>query len=145
MRPSHLVAVIVVILSLIGVLGAGVASAAPANAPNAQTIVLSCAPNDFGINTATAIVTENNGSWSPGHVVAINGEPAKVTGIPVEFQGTVMDSSGAVVETFDQVKPGNRRGITNTLQCAWTETFTYDQGNSGAVTITVTLFMAPRS
>jgi hypothetical protein len=56
-----------------------------------------------------------------------------------------MDSTGAVIDTFDQVKPGNRNGITDTLQCTETESFTDEQGSPRTLTLTVTLFIAPRS
>ncbi len=120
-------------------------SAAPSNAPSAQTLLLSCDPNDHGIDTITAIVIENDGSWSPGHIVAINGDPTKKMGIPVAFQGTVTDSSGAVVAEFLEVKPGNRNGIGDTLQCTETESFTDDQDTTFTLTLTVTLFIAPRA
>ncbi len=122
----------------------GMASAAPANAPKAFYVNLECAPNAAGIDTITAIVMDNRGSWSPGHIVAINGDPAKMTGISLEFQGTVTDSNGNVVASFDQIKPGNRRGVQDTLQCAETESFVDDQGNAFTVTNTITLFIAPR-
>lgn len=132
------------ILAILAALSFGVASAAPVNAPNAQNIDLSCAANDAGIDTVTAVVIDNSGSWSPGHIVAINGEAVNMMGIPVEFQGIVTDSSGNVVATFDEVKPGKRNGISDTLQCTETESFTDDQGNSLTVTLTVGLFIAPR-
>ena len=122
----------------------GIASAAPGNAPNAQIIDLPCAANDLGIDIVTVIVMDNSGSWSPGHIVAINGEPASGIGIPLEFQVTLTDSDGVVHESFDQVKPGNRNGITNTIQCTETESFTDDQGTDFTVTNVITVFIAPR-
>jgi hypothetical protein len=144
MHRKYLLTVLVVILTLLGTLGAGVASAASLNPPFAQTIELSCAPNDYGIDNITAIVMENSGSWSPGHIVAIDGVPKNMTGIPLAFHVILTDSSGAVVATFDEVKPGHRNGITNPLQCSFVESFTDEQGNDFTVTNTVTVFIAPR-
>lgn len=132
------------ILAMLAALSVSFVSAAPANAPKAQTLTLSCAANDQGIDTVTAIVMENDGAWSAGHIVGINGEPAKMTAIPVEFSGTLADSSGNVVYSFDQVKPGERNGITDTLQCTETESVTDEQGNTFNLSLTVWLFMAPR-
>lgn len=134
----------VMILSLLATLSLSGASAAPVNAPSAQNMTLSCAANDLGIDTITAIVMDNGGEWSAGHIVAINGELAKMTGIPLELHGTVTDSSGNVVASFDQVKPGKRNGISDTLQCTETESFTDDQGNTLNLSLTVGLFVAPR-
>ena len=107
--------------------------------------MLSCDANDYGIDTITAIVMDNNGAWSPGHIVAINGEPSKKWPFRLRFRATVTDSSGAVVAEFLEVKPGNRNGIGDTLQCTETESFTDDQDTTFTLTLTVTLFIAPRA
>ncbi len=141
MRRKHFLIFVAVIVAALSALSAGVASAAPVNAPNASVVDMSCASNDYGINTIAAVVM-NSGSWAPGHIVAINGVPASMTGIPLEFQGTVTDSTGTVIASFDQVKPGNRNGVNNTLKCTITDSFTDDQGNTFTATNTVTLFIA---
>lgn len=142
MFRKHLLTASAVILGMLGALSASVAGAAPLNSPNASVIELSCAANDYGINTVTAVVMDNDGTWSPGHVVAINGEPADMIGIPLEFQISVTDSNGVVLESADVVKPGNRNGVTNTVQCTQTESFTDEQGNDLTVTSTITVFIA---
>lgn len=142
MRRKRFLTVVAVIIAALSALSAGVTSAAPVKAPKASDVDMSCASNDFGINTITAVVMDSS-TWASGHIVAINGEPASMTGIPLEFQGTVTDSTtGTVVATFDQVKPGNRNGINNTLKCTISDSFTDDQGNTFTVTNTITLFIA---
>jgi hypothetical protein len=139
MLRNHLLTASVLLLGLLGAFGASVAGAAPLHSPNASVIELSCAANDYGINTVTAVVMDNNGTWSPGHVIAVNGEPTKMMGIPLEFQITVTDANGMNLESADVVKPGNRNGITNTVQCTQTEYDAHGQGDT--VTNTITVFL----
>ncbi len=120
----------------------GMAGAAPTNAPSASTIVMPCTANEYGIDTVTVVVMDNSGSWSPGHIVAINGNPASGIGIPLEFQVTLTDSDGVVHESFDEVKPGTRTGVTDTLQCTETESFVDDQGTGFTVVNVITVFIA---
>ena len=120
-------------------LASATATAAPVNAPNAETVALDC--GDAGTYD---VVVNGNGDWSPGHDLNSN-----AVLIPVAFgettftltdpEGNVIDQGTEPATTKGKAKAKGRARIT----CTFTLTFTED-GNTATVTGSVTGFVSGR-
>ncbi|HEU5423224.1 MAG TPA: hypothetical protein VFU72_06775 [Nitrolancea sp.] len=142
MKLRRIIATSLTTLALAGLVAVGGAGAAPLNSPREQTIALTCQDNDLGISNVDLATLDNNGSWTPGHILTINGQPAAAIAVPLEFHFTF--TFGDQSFSADQVKPGSRNGITATATCSGSETITDEDGNTGTFDVTVTFFVAPR-
>lgn len=130
MRLTRMITMILSLMT-VALLSVGVASAAPANAPNAETIPLEC---DNG--ESYTVVVNGNGNFTPGHI--IDGDGGVL--IPVAFTFEVTDADGTVL--FDSIaKKGQMKGLTGDLiVCTFSETF-----EEFTFTGTVKGFVTPRS
>jgi hypothetical protein len=136
-RLASLLAVAVVVVGL----AAGVASAAPVNAPNAQEFTLDC-----GTAGTIEVVVNSSGAFTPGHRVDGPGVL-----IPVAFgEATIVvrDAEGNVIDEFTE--PGIAKGRARArgrerVTCTFTDTFT-DEGVAVTINGSVTAILSgPRS
>jgi hypothetical protein len=135
MRLTRIIPMLVS-LTFVTLLSVSVASAAPTNAPNAETIEITC---DNG--ESYTVVVNGNGSFTPGHIVAGEGRVL----IPVAFTVEATDGDGNVIFSESIAKKGQMKGLVDDLfTCTFGETFE-ENGETFTFTGTVTVFSAPRN
>ncbi|MGN6189311.1 MAG: hypothetical protein ACTHOE_10450 [Conexibacter sp.] len=127
---------------LAAAVAAGTASAAPTNAPNAQTVTLDCSQAG-----TFEVVVNGSGAWSPGHDLNSNAILIPVsfgaeTTVVRDAEGNVVDESTRPAMTKGQGKA--RASHRNPIACTYTLSFTED-GNTITVSGSVTGFAAGRS
>ncbi len=135
MRSTRVITMIFSLMTM-ALLSVGVASAAPTNAPNAETFLLEC---DNG--ESYTVVVNGNGTFTPGHI--IDGDGGVL--IPVAFTFEAVDADGNVLFSESIAKNGKMKGLTGDLiVCTFGETFE-ENGQTITFTGTVTGFVTPRS
>jgi hypothetical protein len=123
------------VIALLTLVSAGVASAAPTNAPKGQVLDIVC---DNGHSYTIAV--NGNGDFSPGHI--IDGGSGNL--IPVSFELVLTDAAGNVVDSVTFSKPGEKNGVAGDLIACTFEVTIEDQGQTYTVHGTVVGFLTPR-
>jgi len=122
-------------LTIVGLMSVGMASAAPTNAPNAETFELAC---DNG--ESYTVVVNGNGPFSPGHI--ISGAGGNLIPVTLIFEAT--DADGTVIFSESFAKPGKMKGLTGDLiTCTFGGIFE-ENGETITFNGTVTGFTTPR-
>lgn len=133
MRSTRVITMILSLMTM-ALLSVGVAGAAPANSPNAETFQLDC---DNG--QSYTVVVNGNGNFTPGHIIGGG------VLIPVAFTFEATDAAGNLIFSDAIAKNGQMKGLTGDLiVCTFGDTFE-ENGQTFTFRGTVTAFVAPRS
>ena len=134
MRLTRMITMILSLMTL-ALLSVGLASAAPSNAPNAETFPLEC---DNG--ESYTLVVNGNGTFTPGHIIEGNGNNL----IPVAFTFEATDGDGNILFSDSISKQGKMKGLKGDLiVCTFGGTFE-ENGETFIFSGTVTGFVTPR-